>query len=94
MNYEFRIFDFHIYNKTEEVSSSDDDSSTDGYKKKKYRPNADIFTIQMFGKNTEGESCSITVGDFKPFFFIKVGDTWGERERMDFTNHILSLIHI
>uniref|UniRef100_A0A6C0FFL7 DNA-directed DNA polymerase n=1 Tax=viral metagenome TaxID=1070528 RepID=A0A6C0FFL7_9ZZZZ len=92
MNYEFRIFDFHIYNKTEEVSSSDDDSSTDGYKKKKYRPNADIFTIQMFGKNTEGESCSITVGDFKPFFFIKVGDTWGERERMDFTNHIKTKI--
>ncbi len=30
------------------------------------------FYIQMFGINEEGESCSITIDDYKPFFYIKV----------------------
>ena len=42
----------------------------------------------MFGKNAEGQSCSITVSDFKPFFYIKVSDKWGEREKMMFHTHL------
>ena len=34
------------------------------------------FTIQMFGLNENGKSASITVTDFKPFFYVKVGDNW------------------
>jgi DNA polymerase elongation subunit (family B) len=90
MNYEFRIFDFHIYNKSEAVSSSDDESFDGKYKNKSYPTN--MFTIQMFGKNVDGESCSITVNDFKPFFYIKVGDSWGEREKIAFISHIKSKI--
>jgi DNA polymerase elongation subunit (family B) len=84
MDYDFRIFDFHLYNKTESSESDGDDSSSgDGnYKPKKYPKN--LFTVQMFGKNEQGESCSITVADFKPFFYVKVGDNWGEKEKQSF----------
>lgn len=83
--HEFRIFDFHIFNKSEDTS---DDSSNDGKKK----PTKNIFNIQIFGKDTEGKSCSITVGDFKPFFYIKVGDEWGEREKMMFQTHLKDVV--
>ena len=84
MDYDFRIFDFHLYNKTADQDSSDDNSSSDGNKYKKNTPTKNLFTVQMFGKNEAGESCSITVGDFKPFFYVKVGDGWGESEKMCF----------
>ena len=81
-NYEFRIFDFHIYNKIEEVDSEDDENN-------KYKPPPQkTFTVQMFGKNVDGKSCSITVCDFKPFFYVKVGDKWGEREKTMFVTHL------
>lgn len=94
MDYDFRIFDFHLYNKAADQESSDDDSSGDGYKKKS--PTKNLFTVQMFGKNEAGESCSITVGDFKPFFYVKVGDNWGEGEKMSFISamkHKLGTYH-
>jgi DNA polymerase elongation subunit (family B) len=85
-NYEFRIFDFHLYNKIEDAES-ESDNSEDG--KRKYKPPPQkTFTVQMFGKNAEGQSCSITVSDFKPFFYIKVSDKWGEREKMMFHTHL------
>ena len=34
------------------------------------------FHIQMFGVNEKGESYSINVLKFKPYFFIKVADHW------------------
>ena len=34
------------------------------------------FIIQMFGINEKGETASIYIDNYKPFFFIKVGDGW------------------
>jgi len=96
MDYDFRIFDFHLYNKAADQESSDDDSSGDGTKYKKNTPTKNLFTVQMFGKNEAGESCSITVGDFKPFFYVKVGDNWGEGEKISFVSamrHKLGTYH-
>ena len=96
MDYDFRIFDFHLYNKAADQESSDDDSSGDGTKYKKKAPTKNLFTVQMFGKNEAGESCSITVGDFKPFFYVKVGDNWGEGEKISFVSamrHKLGTYH-
>ena len=94
-NYEFRIFDFHLYNKVDEIDSDNsDDGNTTGYKDdKKYKPPPQkTFAVQMFGKNVAGESCSITVSDFKPFFYVKVGDNWGEREKLAFFSHLKSKV--
>ena len=37
------------------------------------------FVIQMFGLNEKGETASITVRNFEPFFYIKVGDDWDNK---------------
>jgi DNA polymerase elongation subunit (family B) len=50
------------------------------------------FIIQMFGYNENKQSCSITVKDFKPYFYIKVGDTWTKDTKIRFLNYIKSRI--
>lgn len=37
---------------------------------------ANEFRIQMFGINEQGETCSIFVDDYHPFFYVKVGQHW------------------
>ena len=51
---EFRLFDFKI---TSKISVGKNDTQKE-------------FAIQMFGLNEKGESASITVNGFNPFFFI------------------------
>jgi DNA polymerase elongation subunit (family B) len=66
----FRLLDFHTYdNKTDEDSASD---SSGGVKTARSPP----FYIQMFGLNEKGETASITITDYNPFFYVKVGDKW------------------
>ena len=38
----------------------------------------------MFGVNERGETCSITVNDYKPFFYIMVHDTWSTTDNILF----------
>ena len=66
----FRLFDFHSYDHKEDYESASDESAiSDGNDKIP-------FHIQMFGLNEQGETCSITVTDYKPFFYVKVGYNW------------------
>ena len=66
----FRLLDFHTYdNKDDEDSASD---SSGGAKTAKSPP----FYIQMFGLNEKGETASITLTDYQPFFYVKVGEQW------------------
>lgn len=76
----FRLFSFDVLNMTraeldggavESSSGSDDDMP----KKKKNIDNK-LFVVQMYGINEKGETCSIFVDDYQPFFYIKVGDKW------------------
>ena len=69
---EFKLFDYNVYNEKVE-NDSDDDVMPDEYKKNGDNNN---FKIQMFGINEKGETCSIVVNNFKPFFYVKVGDNW------------------
>ena len=72
----FRLLDFHIYDerKTGEKSASSEESIH-----KSARKDEAQFMIQMFGINEDGETCCIYVNDFQPFFYIKVGDDWTQR---------------
>ena len=83
----FRLFDFHTYD--EAVISEDSDSGSENGYKKVVIDNK-IFVIQMFGVNEKGETCSIYVKDFQPFFFILVGSTWTQRERTELVKDIQS----
>ena len=35
--------------------------------------------VQMFGLNEQGETASIYVEGYTPFFYIKVGDDWDNK---------------
>jgi len=46
------------------------------------------FRIQMFGVNEKGETCSIFVDDYHPFFYIKVADHWTNTTKSAFIRDI------
>ena len=70
------MIDFQFYDK-ENAESSDDSSDEEKYKIKR---NEKEFIIQMFGINEKGETCSLYINDFQPFFYVKIGDKWGQNE--------------
>ena len=81
----FKLFDFHVY---DEVQESDDSGSDNG--EPKYKTDNKIFVIQAFGVNEKGETCSIYIKDFQPFFFILVGNHWTNREKTELLKDIQS----
>jgi len=82
MEHIFRIFDFNIFNK--ELA---DDETTSEEEEQVYRDKSK-FIIQMFGVNEKGETASIIVDDFKPFFYVMVDDTWKKSTKESFLLHI------
>ena len=75
----FRLIDFKTFDETlnavkSGAPSGSDDSSSDGSTTSNLRQ----FMVQMFGVNEQGQTCSIIVHDFKPFFFLHVGDNWDQ----------------
>ena len=48
----------------------------------------DAFKIQMFGLNEDGETFSIIVKDFTPFFYVKVGRNWNKSQMRRFISYI------
>ena len=77
---QFRLVDFHFY---DEVPPVDDDATPP------QAGNAASFTVQMFGINEIGETATIYVKDYQPFFFVKVGKKWDLRKASDFTSRII-----
>jgi DNA polymerase elongation subunit (family B) len=78
----FRLLDFNVYDDRNEKAGSDSDDD-----KKVFKDNAN-FVIQMFGINEEGQTCCMNVIDFNPFFYVKVGDDWKNKELYEFIGHI------
>jgi DNA polymerase elongation subunit (family B) len=54
------------------------------------RPMTDTneFRIQMFGINEQGETCSIFVDDYHPFFYVKVSQQWTNATKSAFIRDI------
>ena len=69
---DFRLIDFHIYDENSiDTTSSGSDEEGNNIKHKK-----DLhFVIQMFGINEAGETASILIDDYQPFFYCKLPDT-------------------
>ena len=79
-----KLFDFRIYNDnpfTEESDSEDE---------KKYKEKKDDkeTIIQMFGMNEKGETYSLYVTDFQPFFYVKIPDSWDKKDVFKFVAKI------
>lgn len=76
-NINIKLYDFRVFNDANEEKSEQNE----------YADNTE-FTIQMFGYNENNESCSIIVKDFKPYFYVKVGDSWNQNKKLRFFEHI------
>jgi len=88
MEQSFRLLDFNIYDDVmeKETSSGSESGEYD------IRRDMKRFTIQMYGINEKGETFSLFVRDYKPFFYIKVDDSWGMEKKIEFLSHIKSKI--
>jgi len=90
-----RLLDFNIYDEfvEKEASSGSENSSDNGSDngneyKNKFKQDMKRFVIQMFGINEKGETFSLFVKDYKPFFYVKVGEDWTMGHKDEFLNHI------
>ena len=89
----FRLLDFNIYDEVrEKESSSGSDCGSDCGSEYKYKQDNKRFVIQMFGINEKGETFCLFVNDYKPFFYVKVGDDWTIDRKNEFLNHIKSKV--
>jgi hypothetical protein len=60
-----------------ESVKSDDSDNENTYKKKK---DTKKYYIRIFGVDSLNQSISVLIKDFPPYFFVKVPDTWGEKQ--------------
>lgn len=92
----FRLFDFHVADTIEKPDYDNDDASDDESSNPSSTSSRKIpdrkMTISMYGINEKGETACIMVHDYKPFFYIKVANHWGESERIGLLEHIRDLV--
>ena len=87
----FRLIDFHVYDNDPKKTVSENSSESSTSKKEVFVPCSEYkFTIQMFGLNENGETCCIYINDYKPFFYIKVGDSWTNDDAQNFLAYLKS----
>ena len=74
----YRLIDFHVYDQSQDDSSSGSGSSSndDSHEWNKREPTLSNYVIQMFGLDEKGNTVCLYVDDYRPFFFVKVDDTW------------------
>jgi DNA polymerase elongation subunit (family B) len=72
----FRLIDFAVYDDAVEIDSPASAQQDDGFSAGGGPRYTNEFAIEMFGLNEKGESCSIKIVDYKPFFYVKVPDYW------------------
>ena len=74
----FKLYDYNVY---------DGQCGEKNEKFNKYKDNKE-FIIQAFGINKKGESASILITNFNPFFYIKVDDKWNNQKKTEFISHL------
>ena len=83
----FRLIDFYTFDK---IGTDEEDDSSSGSEKPKTQDKQ--FLIQMFGLSEQGETASITITNFQPFFYIKVGDQWDQGNANGLLDYIKSKV--
>jgi DNA polymerase elongation subunit (family B) len=83
----FRLIDFYTFDK---IGTDEEDDSSSGSEKPKTQDKQ--FLIQMFGLSEQGETASITIINFQPFFYIKVGDQWDQGNANGLLDYIKSKV--
>ena len=80
MTHVYKLLDFNVYNKEADDADSDNETTV--------KSNNTCFTIQMFGLNEQGKRASIIVEEYKPFFYLKVANNWGQTKKKAFYEHL------
>ena len=83
-HYEFRLIDSHVYDSNEKSAESGSDDQSNASSNK----SSETFTIQLFGINELGETVSIFIHNYHPFFFCKVPNTWKKSDLSGFVDFI------
>ena len=86
MSKSFKLFDFNFKDQEKEEEEEEEEEALNPYMDHK------IFKIQAFGINEDGKTCSIIINDFKPFFYVEVGDSWNIKMKEYFINSIKKLM--
>jgi hypothetical protein len=85
MEYSFKLLTFNSYDHIiENESDSSSNNGSDEENEKKFHKKE--FLVQMFGINEKGQTASIFVEGYQPFFYAKVGDDWSEEKTNSFIN--------
>jgi len=87
----FKLFDFNAYDDVTSREDGSDSGSDAEHSNNKYKDDK-TFIIQMFGVNERGETCCLYVDDYKPFFFVKVGENWSEFDKRQFVDELKSKV--
>ena len=94
MNLQILDWDFGdtipVQNSTESSTNTDSDESEEP-NKDEYKNNTK-FTIRVFGRNNKGESVSVIIHNFTPFFYIKVFDNWNKKSLSNIDEHITEFL--
>lgn len=78
----FRLLNFNAYDEEDTTpDTSQDNSMGSSYKQRNYK-------VQMFGINETGETASIIVEGFTPYFYIKVENEWDDSKMAIFISQI------
>jgi DNA polymerase elongation subunit (family B) len=84
-----RIFDFNICTSQSAIADvgNNSDSGGEAEETNQYEDTS-VFLIQIFGVNEIGETSSIIVDGFKPFFYVLVNETWNIAAKEMFLAHM------
>jgi DNA polymerase elongation subunit (family B) len=85
MEHIFKLFEFNVYNQKGLEGDSEEDEP-------KVNKDNGQFSIQMYGINEEGETASIIVEGYQPFFYLKVDNNWGQTKKVEFYDHLKSMV--
>ena len=93
MNVSYRLLSFATSDNEKPLDECDEGSTSDSERSygsdcekpefKKKKDNKE-FLVQMFGINEKGETASIFVTGYTPFFYVKVPKYWKSNEKHDF----------
>ena len=80
-----------VHNSTESSTTNTDSDESEEPNKDEYKNNTK-FTIRVFGRNNKGESVSVIIHNFTPFFYIKVFDNWNKKSLSNIDEHITEFL--
>ena len=89
---DFQIDEDNLCDQYSGSAAEEEGVSFKDWKYQYFKQNVNIdkrqFEIQMFGLNEKGETFSVFVKNYNPFFYISVDDSWGQAKKNAFLDYL------